>query len=878
MKSLRKMKDLKINWFSIIKWAITTVIMILIFSDGERFFKEVSLGKALYLLRNIPNSRIFIYMILGILAVSITSLYDFAWFKFNPMEIKKTEVFQTAFIANSVNNIAGFGGIGGAVVRHLFYKNDRINDKEIIKINILLLPSFFTGLSLLMWFNIFRVRALHNIAKSYPLVYTVMFIFSLYIFVYLFSEFIPIKYIKKKLEFIGFSSNIKIKFVMMAVSLIDWLAAVLLIWFLGNEVRNGLNFYEVLVFFTVAVSIGIISPIPAGIGVFDLIMIFGLNNLGFSGAEATGTVILFRIFYYIVPFIFSLILIILRMTLQNKNWISFRESSHIKFIKEKIRLNESQIEIIKDIFAVIFDILILLASIIMIFSAITPTLPERIKILQVFFTITAMQFSQKTTLILGIMLLILSYEIRMKVKRAYTLSVTFLILGSLFTLIKGFNVEESFILLIITGIFVFTKDYFYRITVPFSWSKLIKQMFLSEFFIILYLFSGQKINYSFYNLHKGIELLNSTPNDYKKNAILITFIVQSFIIFWHLSNWYFSLKDLPWLSQTKEYIFNKLDKVLTIYPGGVLTHLIYSGDKYIYESEKYHLLIAFRPFQNNLIVLGDPIGETDNLFEFLGEFREFADLYGYIPVYYQVKEKFLSYYHDSGYTFFKLGEEAMIELENFSTVSKTFRGFRSTKNKLEKDGYKFSVLKEPHSNELINQIREVSKEWLGDKKEKGFSLGSFDKEYINRSPLAIITDTNGKITAFATIMPTYSDEIISVDLMRFLKNSPNGTMDFLFLMIFEWAKEQGYSYFYMGMAPLSNVGVSKFARREEKLAKLVYASRKTNYNFKGLRHYKDKFHPKWKGKYLAYPSYLRAESVLLNISVMISSFHKKIKK
>ena len=878
MKSLIEIKKLKISWLLITKWVITILVIILIISDGEKIFKEVSLGKALHLLRNIPNSRIFVYIVLGILAVSITSLYDFAWFKFNSFGIKKTEIFQTAFIANSINNLAGFGGIGGAAVRHIFYKNERINDKEIIKINVLLLPSFFTGLSLLMWFNIFRFRDIHDIAKSYPIVYAVIILFSLYAFIYLFSEYIPMKYIKKKLEFIEFKSDKKIKIIMMTVSLIDWLAAILLIWFLGNEIKNGLNFSEVLFFFTVAVSFGIISPIPAGIGVFDLIMIFGLNKLGFNGAEATGTVLLFRIFYYVIPFILSLVFIILRMTNQNKTWISFRSSSYTKFVKGKIKLNESQIDVVKDVFAVIFDILILLASIIMIFSAITPTLPERVKVLQIFFTITAMQFSQKTTLILGLMLLILSYEIRMKIRKAYILSVAFLILGSLFTLIKGFNIEESFLLLVITGIFIFTKDYFYRIAFPFSWTKLIKQMLISEFFIILYMFSGQKIDYSFYKLHKGVELLNSTPNDYINNAILITFIVQGFIIFWHLSNWYFSLKNLPWLSQTKEYIFNKLDKILTVYSGNVLTHLIYSGDKYIYESEKYNLLVAFRPFQKNLIVLGDPIGETNNLFEFLEEFREFADLYGYIPVYYQVNEKYLSYYHDSGYTFFKLGEEALIELKNFSTVSKTFRGFRSTKNKLEKDGYNFSVLKEPHTDELINQIEKVSKEWLGDKKEKGFSLGSFDKDYINRSPLAIITDSNGQITAFATIMPTYSPEIVSVDLMRFLKNSPNGTMDFLFLMLFEWAKEQGYSYFYMGMAPLSNVGISKFARKEEKLAKLVYLSRKINYNFKGLRHYKDKFHPEWKGKYLAYPSYMRAESILLNISVMISSFHKKIKK
>ena len=47
-----------------------------------------------------------------------------------------------------------------------------------------------------------------------------------------------------------------------------------------------------------------------------------------------------------------------------------------------------------------------------------------------------------------------------------------------------------------------------------------------------------------------------------------------------------------------------------------------------------------------------------------------------------------------------------------------------------------------------------------------------------------------------------NDKRISVDLMRFKPGAPSGTMDFIFLSLFEWAKEEGYCIFNIGMSPL----------------------------------------------------------------------------
>ena len=88
--------------------------------------------------------------------------------------------------------------------------------------------------------------------------------------------------------------------------------------------------------------------------------------------------------------------------------------------------------------------------------------------------------------------------------------------------------------------------------------------------------------------------------------------------------------------------------------------------------------------------------------------------------------------------------------------------------------------------------------------------------------------------------------------MRFTPGAPSGTMDFIFLSLFEWAKEEGYRTFNMGMSPLSNVGLSKFSFLSEKIAAQIFLHGQFFYHFKGLRNFKDKYADSWEPKYLAY--------------------------
>lgn len=130
------------------------------------------------------------------------------------------------------------------------------------------------------------------------------------------------------------------------------------------------------------------------------------------------------------------------------------------------------------------------------------------------------------------------------------------------------------------------------------------------------------------------------------------------------------------------------------------------------------------------------------------------------------------------------------------------KGTRAVLNRIEREGFTFDVLQPPFSTEQMSTFKNISDNWLGSRKEKGFSLGFFSEDYLQRAPIAVVKNTQEEIVAFATIMPTYTNNKVgTIDLMRYdSKKAPSGSMDFLFLHLFAYMKEEHIQWFNLGMA------------------------------------------------------------------------------
>jgi phosphatidylglycerol lysyltransferase len=152
------------------------------------------------------------------------------------------------------------------------------------------------------------------------------------------------------------------------------------------------------------------------------------------------------------------------------------------------------------------------------------------------------------------------------------------------------------------------------------------------------------------------------------------------------------------------------------------------------------------------VAMGDPVGPPERVPDLIRLFLERCDDFGGTPVFYEIDPEHLHHYADFGLTFVKLGEEARVDLSRFALDGSEGAKHRQLMRRLEKDGGTFRIVPPEDVPGVLDQLETVSSDWLDAKAgaEKGFSLGSFDRDYIARFPVAVVEHA-GRIVAFGNL-------------------------------------------------------------------------------------------------------------------------------
>ncbi|MDT4761659.1 phosphatidylglycerol lysyltransferase domain-containing protein [Sphaerochaeta sp. PS] len=281
------------------------------------------------------------------------------------------------------------------------------------------------------------------------------------------------------------------------------------------------------------------------------------------------------------------------------------------------------------------------------------------------------------------------------------------------------------------------------------------------------------------------------------------------------------------------------------------------GDKYFFFDEARTAFLMYGESGRSLVVMGDPVGREASFQNLVWSFYEKTRKQGARIVWYEISSAYLPVFIELGMHIFKIGEKALVDLASFSLEGGKAKNLRPPRNKLIKEGYTFSVLEPEKIEPYLDEIEAVSNRWLQEKnsKEKGFSLGYFSREYLRHFPCAVVMH-EGKITAFSNLWTSGDKGELSVDLMRYRKEAPSGTMEYLFIEIMLWGKGQGYRFFNLGMAPMSGIEAGEGTPLWNKSVNFIFQNGEGIYNFQGLKAFKNKFNPEWEPQYIALPASL----------------------
>ena len=102
----------------------------------------------------------------------------------------------------------------------------------------------------------------------------------------------------------GLSGKTRLRLV--GVSFLEWTGVLLTFISIGWLMGISFHLGEIVPLFIAATVLGMVSMIPGALGSFDVMMIFGLTSLGIPKESVVAWLLLYRLFYYVLPFLVGL--------------------------------------------------------------------------------------------------------------------------------------------------------------------------------------------------------------------------------------------------------------------------------------------------------------------------------------------------------------------------------------------------------------------------------------------------------------------------------------------------------------------------------------------------------------------------------------------
>jgi len=640
----------------------------------------------------------------------------------------------------------------------------------------------------------------------------------------------------------------------LGVAVVDWTAAGAVLYVLLPP-GYRLSFLPVLGVFLLAQFAGILSHVPGGLGVFEAIVVLLLKPY-LPAASIVGSLLAYRAIYYLLPLVVALAFLIAFEVRRQRDRVAEVASLAGGIVGRWMPALLPQI----------LSVTTFVAGVILIVSGATPAVQSRVTALDAVLPLGIIELSHFAASLAGAGLVVLAWAIRRRLDAAYTLTIATLVIGIVASLLKGLDWEEAVALTLVLAALIPSRRAFYRkaaiTSEPFTNGWIAAVIVVGLVTTWLAFFSYRNVDFT-----SPVWWEFSGRGDAPRSLRAMIGVLGVLMLF-ALSRRLRHAEADPELPSPRQ-----LEIAARIAAGSpdTIANLALLGDKALLFSETGRSMIMYGVAGRSWIALGDPLGHESERAELAWRFRERADQHGGWPVFYEVSAKHLPIYIDLGLTLFKLGEEAIIPLPDFSLEGGGRKALRRTRKDAMNAGATFEMIPQEDTHIFLPGLKQISDEWLATKrtKEKGFSLGRFDERYLNGFPVALIR-VGDAVVAFANVWLGGDRTEISVDLMRYTSVAPQGVMEFLLIELILWGRDNGYQRFILGMAPLSGIENRSLAPLWNRVGALLFSRGEPFYNFQGLRQYKEKFDPIWEPRYLASPGGLVLPRILTNVASLIS--------
>lgn len=281
------------------------------------------------------------------------------------------------------------------------------------------------------------------------------------------------------------------------------------------------------------------------------------------------------------------------------------------------------------------------------------------------------------------------------------------------------------------------------------------------------------------------------------------------------------------------------------------------GDKVAVFSPSGKAAVSYRVIGGVSLASGDPLGDPEAWPQAITAWLAEADSYAWTPGVVAASEEAAIVYARAGLDSLELGDEAVLELSDFSLEGRSMRGVRQAVNRTRRAGYTLDVTRQKDLTEAeITEARQAADTWRGEDVERGFSmaLGRLGDPRDPELVLARCRDGEGRMAGLLSFVP-WGSRGLSLDVMRRAGGSENGVMEFTVAGVCEAAESLGVERISLNFAVFrsvfergSRVGAGPVLRLWHRA--LLMASRW--WQIESLYRANAKYAPEWRPRFVCF--------------------------
>ncbi|WP_130387836.1 bifunctional lysylphosphatidylglycerol synthetase/lysine--tRNA ligase LysX [Kribbella sp. VKM Ac-2569] len=267
--------------------------------------------------------------------------------------------------------------------------------------------------------------------------------------------------------------------------------------------------------------------------------------------------------------------------------------------------------------------------------------------------------------------------------------------------------------------------------------------------------------------------------------------------------------------------------------------------------------IAYRVVNGVSLASGDPLGDPVAWPAAIQRWLAEARRYGWSPAVLSASEEAAQAYVDAGLRALSMGDEAIIDVADFTLEGRTMRPVRQAVTRVQRAGYHAEVVRHGDlSPETLAQYVHLAEKWRGARTERGFSmaLGRLGDPADARCVMVIARDADGVVRGLLSFAP-WGVRGVSLDLMRRDPESVNGLMEFMVTSLIDASGDLGvhrislnFAMFREIFSDAERVGAGPVLRLTNAL--LTAGSR--FWQLESLYQSNEKYLPRWSPRLMCY--------------------------